>query len=155
MCFAECRMGYGYMVTISVWGKAWCALARSENIDKDRTLLIGFQVFKLENNSQVKQISFTLTALTPSPTWFSPIWLSSPSELELSWRYIDGKWFRWPTRLKEQIKNDLPGSCDSTDGAVWRKKPSPSQLSRPGDESQLDKNGSWECGIPVVYGYSI
>ena len=34
---------------ISVWGKAWCALARSE-IDKDRNLLIAFQVYISENN---------------------------------------------------------------------------------------------------------
>ena len=48
-------------------------------------------------------------------------------------------------KLKEQIKNDLPGNCvklshNSTDGAVWRKKLSPFQLSHPGDESQLSKN---------------
>ena len=52
----------------------------------------------------------------------------------------------WTTRLKEQIKNDLPAwklckiSHESTDGAVWRKKPSQSQPSRQDDESQLSKN---------------
>ena len=39
----------GYMAAVSMWGKAGRSLARSE-IDKDRTLLIGFQVYKSENN---------------------------------------------------------------------------------------------------------
>ena len=131
---------------VSVWGKVWRALARSE-IDKDRTLLIGFQVYKSENNKvkwnksrlpwliwlRVRRVRHDCDMILAKLT-FIAIAIGTWAELKVHRQKVI--FLRlWTTRLKEQIKKKLTWKlCKISHDS------SPSQMSRPGDESQLGDN---------------